>query len=155
MLYLVVVAQRCRSWALRSPVNGHKQCVSDPSKRLTCTLTCDDGYQFYGHANSLVYTCKEGEEFTNPTLDTYVSDCISELHYNPWVSSLTQSHALSEEFLVCIFYHNLLYIILFHILHFKLIYFYYISYQLFIDVIKTIFFQTFLCDCSYLFIYFI
>ena len=28
---------------------------------------------------------------------------------------------LSDEFLVCIFYHNLLYIILFHILHFKLI----------------------------------
>ena len=31
---------------------------------------------------------------------------------------------LSDVFLVYVFYHNLLYIILFHILHFKLIYFY-------------------------------
>ena len=36
-----------------------------------------------------------------------------------------QTHIpVSDKFLVCIFYHNLLCIILFHILHFKLIYFY-------------------------------
>ena len=58
--------------------------MGDPSGQLTCTLTCDDGYQFYGHAKSLVYTCKEGEEFTTPGLHTYVSDCISELHINLW-----------------------------------------------------------------------
>ena len=48
---------------------------------------------------------------------------VQALSKQKWFFSRPQQ-TLSDEFLVCIIYHNLLYIILFHILHFKLIYFY-------------------------------
>ena len=44
-------------------------------------MYCDTGYMFYNEDQPLVYTCSDGEDFSNANLGTYVPDCVCEYSY--------------------------------------------------------------------------
>ena len=74
LLYILVAP--CLAWALNTPENGGKSCVSNDDGGNTCTLTCDSGFYFHDVPQSddntkthQVVTCSPGESWEAP-------DCI-------------------------------------------------------------------------------
>ena len=80
---------------------------------VTIVITYTDLVDFAIQIKATNGPCRFKESISRKCFATYAT-CIHHSDHIP----------LSDEILVCILYHDLLYIILFHILHFKLIYFY-------------------------------
>jgi len=78
---LLLAAAMCKAWALRKPRNGRfeQSTITDENNKAIGShikMYCNNGYVFYDQTQPLVYECRNGEEFTNDNLDTYVPDCV-------------------------------------------------------------------------------